>query len=109
MKPDRPAFEPRLDAAIAPPAQARDAWLDSFDDSRAAPGTSRRRLDVQRSVETGDSALLSAKVVKGQPPKVYADAPHGLVSTHREPLDADLLAFIEGRVPVGPLVFPTRA
>jgi non-heme chloroperoxidase len=47
-------------------------------------------------VPTGASALLSSKIVRGATLKVYPGAPHGLADTHKDELNADLLAFIEG-------------
>ena len=45
-------------------------------------------------VPIGDSALLSSKIVKGATLKVYPGAPHGLMSTHKEQFNADLLSFL---------------
>jgi non-heme chloroperoxidase len=42
-------------------------------------------------VETGGRA--SSKIVKDSTLKVYVDAPHGLPATHKDRLNADLLAF----------------
>ncbi len=42
-----------------------------------------------------DSALLSAKLVKGATLKVYKGAPHGLCTTLKNQVNEDLLAFIE--------------
>ena len=42
-----------------------------------------------------DSALLSSKIVKGSTLKIYPGAPHGLPSTHKDQVNADLLAFLE--------------
>jgi len=41
-----------------------------------------------------DSALLSAALVKGATLKVYRGADHGLCSTRKDQVNADLLAFI---------------
>jgi non-heme chloroperoxidase len=41
------------------------------------------------------SALRTAKLVKNATLKVYAGAPHGLMVTHRDQFNADLLAFIK--------------
>ena len=51
--------------------------------------------DDDQIVPIADSAMLSAKLVKGSTLKVYAGAPHGLASTHQEQFNADLLAFIK--------------
>ncbi len=45
-------------------------------------------------VQLANSALLSAKLVKDAILKVYPGAPHGLMSTHKEQLNEDLLAFL---------------
>jgi non-heme chloroperoxidase len=49
--------------------------------------------DDDQIVPIGASALLSSKLVKGATLKVYPGAPHGLPSTHKNKLNADLLAF----------------
>jgi non-heme chloroperoxidase len=51
--------------------------------------------DDDQIVPLADSALLSSKIVKGAILKVYPGAPHGLPTTHKDQLNADLLAFIE--------------
>jgi non-heme chloroperoxidase len=52
--------------------------------------------DDDQIVPIGASALLSAKLVKGATLKVYKGAPHGLCSTHKDQVNADLLAFLKG-------------
>ena len=52
--------------------------------------------DDDQIVPIADSALLSAKLVKNATLKVYPGAPHGMPSTLKEELNADLLAFIKG-------------
>lgn len=47
-------------------------------------------------VPIADSAMLSAKLVKGSTLKVYPGAPHGLASTHQVQFNEDLIAFIKG-------------
>jgi non-heme chloroperoxidase len=49
--------------------------------------------DDDQIVPIGASALLSSKIVKGATLKVYPGAPHGLCSTHKDQVNADLLAF----------------
>jgi non-heme chloroperoxidase len=39
--------------------------------------------------------LLSSKIVKDSTLKIYPGAPHGLTATHKDQLNADLLAFFE--------------
>lgn len=51
--------------------------------------------DDDQIVPIADSALLSCKLVKDATLKVYQGAPHGLMSTHKEQLNEDLLAFIK--------------
>jgi non-heme chloroperoxidase len=43
------------------------------------------------------TAMLSSKLVKGAALKIYPGGTHGLSHTHKEKLNADLLAFIEAR------------
>ena len=50
--------------------------------------------DDDQIVPIDDSARLSAKIVKGATLKIYPGAPHGLCSTHKDQVNADLLAFI---------------
>jgi non-heme chloroperoxidase len=50
--------------------------------------------DDDRIVPIATSALLSATLVKGSTLKVYPGAPHGLCSTHKSQVNADLPAFI---------------
>jgi non-heme chloroperoxidase len=51
--------------------------------------------DDDQIVPIGASALLSSKIVKNATLKVYPGAPHGLASTHKDQLNADLLAFLK--------------
>ena len=51
--------------------------------------------DDDQIVPIADSALLSSKIVKNATLTVYAGAPHGLPSTHKDRLNADLLAFCQ--------------
>ena len=50
--------------------------------------------DDDQIVPISDSALLTAKLVKGATLKIYPGASHGLCSTHKDQLNADLLAFL---------------
>ena len=45
-------------------------------------------------VPIGAAAMMSSKLVKGARLKVYEGGPHGLTDTHKEQLNAELLAFI---------------
>ena len=51
--------------------------------------------DDDQIVPIGASALRSSKIVKGSVLKVYPGAPHGLCSTHKDQVNADLLAFLK--------------
>jgi non-heme chloroperoxidase len=52
--------------------------------------------DDDQIVPINDSALLSVALVKGATLKVYPGAPHGMCSTLKNQVNADLLAFIKG-------------
>jgi non-heme chloroperoxidase len=52
--------------------------------------------DDDQIVPIGNSAHLSVKLVKGAELKVYPGGPHGLAVTHKDQLNADLLAFAKG-------------
>jgi non-heme chloroperoxidase len=52
--------------------------------------------DDDQIVPIADSALLSAKIVKNAKLVVYKGAPHGLCTTHKDRVNAELLAFIKG-------------
>jgi non-heme chloroperoxidase len=64
-----------------------------------------KKFDVPTLVVHGDddqivpidaSGRASAKLVKGSKLIVYPGAPHGLADTHKDKLNADLLAFVKG-------------
>jgi non-heme chloroperoxidase len=64
-----------------------------------------KRFDVPTLILHGDddqivplaaSATAASKLVKGSILKIYPGLPHGLCSTHKDLINADLLAFIEG-------------
>jgi non-heme chloroperoxidase len=46
-------------------------------------------------VPIGASAMLSSKIIKGATLKVYQGLPHGMCSTDKDRINADLLAFIK--------------
>lgn len=50
--------------------------------------------DDDQIVPIGTTALRSSQLVKHATLKIYAGAPHGLVDTHKDQLNADLLAFL---------------
>ena len=51
--------------------------------------------DDDQVVPIGAAALRSSKLVKNATLKIYAGAPHGLADTHKDQLNADLLAFLK--------------
>ena len=51
--------------------------------------------DDDQIVPIGASAQLTSKIVKGSTLKIYAGAPHGLCSTLKDQVNADLLAFLK--------------
>jgi non-heme chloroperoxidase len=64
-----------------------------------------KKMDVPTLIMHGDddqivpiaaSAQLSAKLVKGSTLKVYPGQSHGMCSTNKDQINADLLAFIKG-------------
>jgi len=48
-------------------------------------------------VPVKNSAMKTARLVKGAKDIYYPGAPHGLTATHQDQLNADLLAFIKGK------------
>ena len=64
-----------------------------------------KKFDVPTLILHGDddqivpiqaSALLSSKLIKGAKLKIYPGAPHGMCTTLKNEVNADLLAFIQG-------------
>jgi non-heme chloroperoxidase len=51
--------------------------------------------DDDQIVPYADAALLSVKLVKGATLKIYPGAPHGMCSTLKDQINADLLAFFQ--------------
>jgi non-heme chloroperoxidase len=51
--------------------------------------------DDDQIVPIGAAALLSSKIVKGATLKVYPGAPHGMCSTLKDQVNAELLAFLQ--------------
>jgi non-heme chloroperoxidase len=51
--------------------------------------------DDDQIVPIGAAALRSSKLVRNAILKIYAGAPHGLAYTHKDQLNADLLAFLK--------------
>ena len=65
-----------------------------------------KKFDVPTLILHGDddqivpiqaSALLSSKIIKDAKLKIYKGAPHGMCTTLKDEVNADLLAFIEAR------------
>jgi len=63
-----------------------------------------KKFDVPTVIVHGDddqivpieaAALASAKLVKNATLRVYSGAPHGVTETHKDQLNADLLAFCQ--------------
>jgi non-heme chloroperoxidase len=57
--------------------------------------------DDDQIVPIDDSARLSAKIVTSATLKVYPGAPHGMCSTHKEQVNADLFAFVKSQQEAG--------
>ncbi len=53
--------------------------------------------DDDQVVLVADTALLSAKIIKNAVLKVYPGYPHGMPQTHKDVINADLLAFVQGK------------
>ncbi len=51
--------------------------------------------DDDQIVPIADSALLSAKLVKGATLKIIPGGPHGMCSTLKNQINAELLAFLQ--------------
>jgi non-heme chloroperoxidase len=52
--------------------------------------------DDDQIVPIGASALLSAKIIKANKLKIYPGAPHGMCTTLKDQVNADLLSFFKG-------------
>ena len=53
--------------------------------------------DDDQIVPIDDSAMLSSKLIKNAQLKVYKGAPHGMCSTLKDQINADLLTFIKAK------------
>jgi non-heme chloroperoxidase len=51
--------------------------------------------DDDQIVPIGAAALMSSKIVKDATLKIYPGAPHGMCSTRKDEINADLLAFLQ--------------
>lgn len=52
--------------------------------------------DADQIVSIGDSAMISFKLIMGATLKVIEGAPHGMCTTLKDRINAELLAFIAG-------------
>src|SRR5262245_12085055 len=68
-----------------------------------------KKIDVPTLILHGDedqivpiqaSALQSVKLIKGAELKIYKGAPHGMCTTRKEEVNADLLSFFQTKVSV---------
>ena len=53
--------------------------------------------DDDQIVPIGAAAMLSSKIVKNAQLKVYKGAPHGMCTTRKDEINADLLSFIQAK------------
>jgi non-heme chloroperoxidase len=53
--------------------------------------------DGDQILPIGASAMLSSKIIKHAQLKVYKGAPHGMCTTLKDKVNADLLEFIEAK------------
>ena len=69
---------------------------DQTDDLKAitVPNLSMQGDDDQ-VVPYKDASLLQTKLIKNNTLKIYPGYPHGLMTTHADVINADLLAFIK--------------
>ena len=52
--------------------------------------------DDDQIVPYNDASLLQAKLIKRSTLKIYSGYPHGLMTTHADVINADILAFLKG-------------
>ena len=74
-----------------------NAWIEDFreDIARNDLPTMIIHGDDDQMVPIADSALLSSKLVDGATLKIYPGGSHGICTTHKDQLNANLLAFIK--------------
>jgi non-heme chloroperoxidase len=79
-------------------------WIKAFSETDLTEDL--KKFDVPTLILHGDddqivpivaSALLSSKIVKNATLKIYKGAPHGLPSTRKDEVNADLLAFLQAK------------
>jgi non-heme chloroperoxidase len=54
--------------------------------------------DDDQIVPYQDASVLAVKLVKNGTLKIYKGYPHGMLTTHADVLNPDILAFIEGKL-----------
>ena len=52
--------------------------------------------DDDQIVPYADASLLQAKLLKNNTLKIYPGLPHGMLTTHADTVNPDILAFIKG-------------
>ncbi len=76
-----------------------------------------KKIDVPTLIIQGDddqivpfanSGLLQSNLVEGATLKVYPGAPHGLCTTHKDKVNADLLVFLKAQPGVSPMIGRTE-
>jgi len=114
--PDRPFFGANRPGAKVSQGMIDSFWLqgmqaghkNTFDCIKAFSETDftedLKKFDVPTLILHGDddqivpivaAALRSSKLIRNATLKIYAGAPHGLAYTHKDQLNADLLAFLK--------------
>lgn len=96
-------FKQTLQIALQASIKATIDCVTAFSETDFRPDMAR--IDVPTLVIHGDddqvvpidaTGRLAAKMIKGSQFKVYAGAPHATCTTHKDQVNADLLAFIQG-------------
>ena len=65
---------------------------------RKSRHTLRMQGDDDQLLPYKDASLLQAKLLKNSTLKIYPGFPHGLMTTHADVINVDILAFIKGAV-----------
>jgi non-heme chloroperoxidase len=90
--------------SIAVGLNAAYDWVKAFSETDLTEDL--KKLDVptlivhredDQIVPIGASALLSSKLVRNATLNIYPGAPHGIPTTHKDRLNADLLAFLKSQ------------
>ena len=74
--------------------RVHDARLHAVRDVRAQSRRADAALDVD-PIAIADSALLTVKLLKNATLKVHEGFPHGMLTTHADVINPELLSFIE--------------